>query len=298
MAMRPGLRTESRVFVALLLLCLSTATCLAASATAEQIDRGRYLVHAGGCISCHTADRPDAVPLAGGRRLETPFGIFNSPNLTPDKKTGIGGWTDGDFEAALRHGRAPDGSPYYPVFPYPAYAGINDHDVLAISAYLRSLPPVHNPVPAHDLPWYLRSRWVMLVWNMLFLDAQPFQADQSRDAEWNRGAYLVRHLGHCGECHTPRNLMGARDDSRELAGNPDGPDDEKIPGIRQDRENGIGQWTIDDITLFLEMGMLPDGDFAGSSMSKVIDDNTSQLTGPDRRAIAVYLQSLAPLHSP
>ncbi|MFZ1625112.1 MAG: cytochrome c [Gammaproteobacteria bacterium] len=271
---------------------------MAASATAEQIDRGRYLVHAGGCISCHTADRPDAVPLAGGRRLETPFGIFNSPNLTPDKKTGIGGWTDGDFEAALRHGRAPDGSPYYPVFPYPAYAGINDHDVLAISAYLRSLPPVHNPVPAHDLPWYLRSRWVMLVWNLLFLDAQPFQADHARDAEWNRGAYLVRHLGHCGECHTPRNLMGARDDSRELAGNPDGPDDEKIPGIRQDRENGIGQWTIDDITLFLEMGMLPDGDFAGSSMSKVIDDNTSQLTGPDRRAIAVYLQSLAPLHSP
>jgi len=297
MAMRPGLRVESRLF-SILLLWLSTSACLAASATAEQIERGRYLVHAGGCISCHTADRPDAIPLAGGRRLETPFGIFYSPNLTPDRETGTGGWTDRDFDAALRHGRAPDGSPYYPVFPYPAYAGISDGDMSAITAYLHSLPPVHNPVRPHELPWYLRSRWVMLVWNLLYFHSQPFQADQARDAEWNRGAYLVRHLGHCGECHTPRNFMGARDDSRELAGNPNGPDDEKIPGIRQDRESGIGPWTIDDITLFLDMGMLPDGDFAGSSMSKVIDDNTSQLTAADRRAIAVYLQSLVPLHSP
>lgn len=288
---------ESRFFAALL-LWLIAASCLAASAASDQIERGRYLVHAGGCISCHTADRPDAVPLAGGRRLETPFGIFYSPNLRPDRKTGTGGWTDHDFDAALRRGRAPDGSLYYPVFPYPAYAGMSDRDVSAIAAYLRSLAPVHSPVPPHELPWYLRWRQVMLGWNLLWFDPQPFQADQERNAEWNRGAYLVRHLGHCGECHTPRNFLGARDDSRELAGNPDGPGDENIPGIRQDREGGIGEWTIDDILLFLEMGMLPDGDFAGSSMSEVIDDNTSQLTAADRRAIAVYLQSLAPLHSP
>ncbi len=297
MVARPGLRAESRLFTALL-LWLIAASCLAASAASEQIERGRYLVHAGGCISCHTADRPDAIPLAGGRRLETPFGIFYAPNLRPDRKTGTGGWTDRDFDAALRQGRAPDGSLYYPVFPYPAYAGMSDRDVSAIAAYLRSLTPVHNPVPPHELPWYLRWRQVMLGWNLLWFDPQPFQADQRRDAEWNRGAYLVRHLGHCGECHTPRNVLGARDHSRELAGNPDGPDNENIPGIRQDREGGIGQWTIDDILLFLEVGMLPDGDFAGSSMSEVIDDNTSQLTAADRRAIAVYLQSLAPLHSP
>ena len=297
MAVRPGLLAEPRFFAAPL-LSLIAASCLAASADSGQIERGRYLVHAGGCISCHTADRPDATPLAGGRRLETPFGIFYSPNLRPDRETGTGGWTDRDFDAALRQGRAPDGSLYYPVFPYPAYAGMSDRDVSAIAAYLRSLPPVRNPVPPHELPWYLRWRQVMLGWNLLWFHPQPFQADQARDAEWNRGAYLVRHLGHCGECHTPRNFLGARDDSRELAGNPDGPDDEEIPGIRQDREGGIGQWTIDDILLFLEMGMLPDGDFAGSSMSEVIDDNTSQLTAADRRAIAVYLQSLAPLHSP
>jgi mono/diheme cytochrome c family protein len=288
---------ESRLCTALLLGLLAS-TGLAASAPTAQIERGRYLVAAGGCISCHTADRPDATPLAGGRRLETPFGVFYGPNLTPDPETGTGGWSDRDFSQALRHGRAPDGSPYYPVFPYPAYAGISDGDVAAIAAYLGSLPPVHNPVPPHELPWYLRSRWLMLGWNLFFFDPQPFEPDQARDAEWNRGAYLVRHLGHCGECHTPRNFLGARNDSRELAGNADGPEGEKIPGIRQDRENGIGRWTIDDILLFLYMGMLPDGDFAGSSMSEVIDDNTSQLTAADRRAIALYLQSLAPLHSP
>lgn len=293
----PGPRAGSRIF-ATPLLWLIIAAGAAAATPAEQIERGRYLVHAGGCISCHTADRPDAIPLAGGRRMETPFGVFYSPNLTPDRKTGLGGWTDSDFDAALRHGRAPDGSPYYPVFPYPAYAGMNDADVAAIAAWLRSLPPVANPVPAHELPWYLGSRWVMLGWNLFFFDPQLFQTDPARDADWNRGAYLVRHLGHCGECHTPRNLLGARDDALELAGNPDGPDGEKIPNIRQDRKGGIGGWTIEDMLLFLEMGMLPDGDFAGSSMSAVIDDNTSQLTADDRRAIAVYLQSLAPLDSP
>ncbi|MCL4779904.1 MAG: cytochrome c [Gammaproteobacteria bacterium] len=295
MAARPGLAAGSRTCVALLLCLVASAV---AAASAEQLARGRYLVHAGGCISCHTADRDGAIPLAGGRRLETPFGIFYAPNLTPDRKTGIGGWSDTDFSAALRHGRAPDGSPYYPVFPYPAYAGISDADVAAMAAWLRSIPPVHNPVPAHELPWYLRSRWLMLGWNLLFFDPQPFQADPARDKDWNRGAYLVRHLGHCGECHTPRNLFGARDDSRELAGNAAGPDGGKVPGIRQDREQGLGRWTLDDMLLFLELGMLPNGDFAGSSMSAVIDDNTSQLTGDDRRAIAVYLQSLAPLDSP
>jgi mono/diheme cytochrome c family protein len=297
MTARPGPRAGFWVF-ATPLLCLIIAAGAAAATPADQIEHGRYLVHAGGCISCHTADRPDAIPLAGGRRLETPFGVFYSPNLTPDRRTGLGGWTDSDFAAALRHGRAPDGSPYYPVFPYPAYAGLNDADVAAIAAWLRSLPPVENPVPAHELPWYLRSRWLMPGWNLLFFDPQPFKADRTRDADWNRGAYLVRHLGHCGECHTPRNFLGARDDALELAGNPDGPDGEKIPNIRQDRKSGIGRWTIEDMLLFLELGMLPDGDFAGSSMSAVIDDNTSQLTADDRRAIAVYLQSLAPLDSP
>ena len=259
---------------------------------AIRIERGRYLVQAGGCLTCHTADRPEAIPLAGGRALPTPFGIFYPPNLTPDPVTGLGGWTDADFGRALREGVAPDGSNYYPVFPYPAYTGLTDIDVAAIAAYLRSLKPVRQPTPPHELPWYLSSRWVMLGWNLLNFTAGRFAKDSSHDATWNRGAYLVRHLGHCGECHTPRNAFGGLDHSRELAGNPAGPDGKKIPNITQDDTAGIGHWSADEIGLFLEVGLLPNGDFAGSSMSAVIEDNTSKLTSPDRAAIATYLMSL------
>ncbi len=258
------------------------------------VERGRYLVHAGGCLSCHTADRPDAIPLAGGRAIATAFGTFHAPNLTPDRSTGIGGWTDEDLGRALREGIAPDGRYYYPVFPYPAYTGMSDADVAAIGAYLRSLKPVRQATPEHDLPWYLSSRRVMLGWNLLNFSAGRFVPDRSRSAEWNRGAYLVRHLGHCGECHTPRNALGAPDRDRDLAGNPEGPDGEKIPDITQDRDSGIGRWSRDEIVMFLEYGVLPDGDFAGSSMSDVISDNTAQLTPEDRGAIATYLKSLGP----
>lgn len=263
-------------------------------ADSATVDRGRYLVHAGGCITCHTEDRPDAIPLAGGRALETPFGTFFSPNLTPDPDTGLAGWTDEDFALALRRGLAPDGSHYYPVFPYPAYAGVTNQDVAAIATYLRSLAPVRNPVPPHQIPWYLRWRGLLWGWNLLFFRPEPWAPDPGKSANWNRGAYLVRHLGHCGECHTPRNALGAPDQRRELAGNPDGPEGERIPDITPDRDKGIGRWTPEDIVIFLEMGMLPDGDFAGSSMSDVIDDNTGQLTPEDRQAIATYLKALPP----
>lgn len=256
------------------------------------VERGRYLVAAGGCITCHTADRPNAIALAGGRALVTPFGTFYSPNLTPDVVTGIGAWTDADFGRALRAGIAPDGSYYYPVFPYPSYTGLNDEDVAAIAAYLRSLKPVHQPRLAHALPWYLAYRPALFGWNLLNFSQARFQPDAAHSTEWNRGAYLVRHLGHCGECHSPRNLLGAVDHDRELTGNPSGPDGKKIPDISQHPKSGIGRWDLDDIVTLLEVGLLPGGDFAGSSMSDVIDDNTSKLTPEDRRAIAVYLMSL------
>ncbi|MBL8200317.1 MAG: cytochrome c [Chromatiales bacterium] len=266
----------------------------AATDPAATVERGRYLVHAGGCLTCHTADRPDAIPLAGGRAIKTTFGTFYAPNLTPDRSTGLGGWTDADLRRALREGVAPDGSYYYPVFPYPAYTGISDADVASIGAYLRSLDPVRQRTPEHELPWYLSSRLVMLGWNLLNFSPARFSPDGARSAMWNRGAYLVRHLGHCGECHTPRNLLGAVDKRRELAGNPQGPDGERIPDITQDRDSGIGRWSTDEIVLFLEYGVLPDGDFAGSSMSAVITDNTAHLTAGDREAIATYLKSLGP----
>jgi mono/diheme cytochrome c family protein len=169
---------------------------------------------------------------------------------------------------------------------------MNDADVAAIGAYLRSLKPVRASAPPHELPWYLTSRLVMFGWNLLNFTPARFEADASRNEAWNRGAYLVRHLGHCGECHTPRNAVGGLDHSRELAGNPEGADGEKIPDITQDPKTGIGRWTTDEIVMFLEYGVLPDGDFAGSSMSDVITDNTARLTPEDRLAIATYLKSL------
>ncbi|MEZ5564721.1 MAG: cytochrome c [Gammaproteobacteria bacterium] len=274
----------------MVLLVVGTQAALADASSL--IERGQYLTYAGGCLTCHTADKPGAIPLAGGRALDTPFGTFYSPNLTPDPDTGLRNWTDEDFEHALRDGRTPDGSFYYPVFPYPSYTGLSDADVRAIAAYLRSLPPVRQVIPPHDLPWYLSFRPVMYGWNLLNFRPQRFEPDNTKTPGWNRGAYVVRHLGHCGECHTPRNLLGAVDQKRELSGNPDGPEGDKVPDITQNRITGIGRWSTSEIELFLEIGILPDGDFVGSTMGAVIDDNTGHLTPTDRQAIATYLQSV------
>jgi len=257
------------------------------------LEKGRYLVYAGGCISCHTEDDRGATPLAGGYALLSSFGTFYTPNITPDMETGIGAWTDDDFVRAFHEGTSPEGDAYYPAFPYTSYTGISREDLLAIKAYLFSLDPVVNEVPRHDLPFYLSSRLAARAWQLIYFKPGRFQPDKSRDDSWNRGAYLVRHLGHCGECHTPRGRLGARLVEKELEGNSEGPGGENIPGITASREKGIGTWSLRDIEYFLEIGMLPDGDFAGGSMARVIDDNTSHLTPEDRRAIAMYLTSLS-----
>jgi mono/diheme cytochrome c family protein len=294
-----GLPWLPPVLLAGVLGALATAPAAAVSAAdpadlATAVERGRYLAHAGGCITCHTADRPDATPLAGGRKITTAFGTFYTPNLTPDPETGLGGWTDADFRRALREGVSPDHSYYYPVFPYPSYTGMTDADVADIYAYLRSLAPVRQARPAHDLPWYLSSRLVMPGWNLLNFTPGRFTPDPARDGQWNRGAYLVRHLGHCGECHTPRNALGGLDQARELAGNPAGPEGKSVPDITQNPDTGIGGWSAEDIVFMLETGLLPDGDFAGSAMSDVVNDSTGKLTAADRQAIAAYLKSLKP----
>jgi mono/diheme cytochrome c family protein len=283
----------SRVLLLLLAGLVSGVLRAETGADPDLLERGRYLVHAGGCITCHTADEPGAVPLAGGRAIASPYGTFWSPNITPDPETGIGRFTVADVVRALKSGVSPDGQPYYPAFPYPSYAGMTAADAEAIGAYLLSLEPVRNSRRNHELPWYLGSRLVMHVWNFLNFRPGSFAPDPARDAAWNRGAYLVRHLGHCGECHTPRNWLGAMDTSRELAGAVS--TDERIPNITPHREDGIGRWTREDLLLFLEIGMLPDGDFAGSSMSAVIDENTARLNPADREAIATYLLSLPPI---
>jgi mono/diheme cytochrome c family protein len=268
---------------------------VAAASTEETlVERGRYLVHAGGCITCHTAESAEAVPLAGGYAVKSPFGTFYTPNITPDAETGIGNWSDEDFVRAFHQGLNPDGEAYFPAFPYTAYTGATREDLLAMKAYLFSLDAVRNEVPPHDLPVYMSSRLAARAWQLSYFDAARFEPDESRSAAWNRGAYLVRHLGHCGECHTPRGTLGALLHDRELTGNPDGADGESIPNITADRKDGIGRWSLSDIEYFLDLGMLPDGDFAGGSMSSVIEDNTSKLTREDRMAIATYLASLVP----
>jgi mono/diheme cytochrome c family protein len=278
----------ARAFIAGYLLFVATA-----SGQNTSIKRGEYLLHAAGCISCHTEDKNDAVPLAGGRALETPFGTFFSPNITPDRETGIGDWTDENFLSALWNGVSPDGKHYYPAFPYTSYTGMTKVDVLAIKAYLFSLDPVRRSNKENELPWYMFTRLAPGAWKMMNFESKRFEPDPGQNDVWNRGAYLVRHLGHCGECHTPRNNLGKMLTARELAGNTAGPDGEKIPDITPNRESGIGRWSNSEIEFFLQLGMLPGGDFVGSSMSEVIDDNTGNLTDADRAAIATYLNTVA-----
>jgi mono/diheme cytochrome c family protein len=271
----------------------AAVTLVAALASAQEpmIERGEYLINAGGCVDCHTEEGDEAVPLAGGRAIKSPFGTFYSPNITPDVKTGIGAWSDDDFINALREGVDPEGDHYYPAFPYTSYTGVSRSDLLAMKAYLFSVDPVGNDTPAHELAWYISTRLAAGAWKLKNFDSERFVADPNQSDQWNRGAYLVRHLGHCGECHTPRGGLGGLKHDQELAGNPDGPDNEKIPNITPNRDDGIGKWSASDIEYFLEIGMLPDGDFVGSTMGAVIDNNTGKLTKEDRVAIVTYLKS-------
>lgn len=247
---------------------------------AEAIDRGRYLVQAGGCISCHEDDNGT---LSGGMGIDSPFGTFYASNITPDPETGIGGWQGSDFLRALKHGRAPNGSFYFPAFPYRAYAGISDEDALDIAAYLMSLEPVAAQPPAHDLPGWV-GRWQMAGWNLLADMAEPEPA-QYDDPQLERGAYLTRSLGHCSECHTPRNALGISRSDQEFAGGdmPDG----HVEAI--DAET-LANWSEEDLALFLFIGLKPDGEYVGGKMEPVIEHNTGQLTDEDRAAMAAFFK--------
>lgn len=289
------LTIKLRVIVAAV-SALTAAFSLAQEKSPENtLERGEYLLHAGGCTTCHTEDVDGAVPLAGGRAMESPFGTFYSPNITPDPDSGIGNWSDEDFVNALWDGESPDGDHYFPAFPYTAYTGVSRADLLAIKTYLFSLDPVQRDNREHDLAWYMSSRLAAGAWKKLNFAAIRFVPEPNQSESWNRGAYLVRHLGHCGECHTPRSKTGVLQQDREMAGSVLG--EEAIPNITPDRVDGIGRWSVSDIEYFLDIGMLPDGDFAGSSMGSVIEDNTSNLTRDDRLAIAEYLKALPPVRA-
>lgn len=276
-----------RVAVAAAALSVAVAGAAEDPATA----RGDYVFRATGCANCHT-DRPNkGASLAGGRRLETKFGVFYSPNITPDPETGIGRWSEADFLRAMREGLNPKGRHYYPSFPYPAYTRLNDADLKSLWGYLRAQAPVKKVNREHELRWFVSNRAVVSVWKYTNFRPGAFRPDPSKDAEWNRGAYLVQAATHCGECHTPRGVLGGLKQDRELAGSRDGADGGAVPNITPDPKTGIGNWNRSELMEYLESGMTPDGDFAGDLMGEMIEHSLKYLTKTDRRAIAVYLFS-------
>jgi mono/diheme cytochrome c family protein len=255
--------------------------------------RGQYLAKAGGCLACHTEEKKDAVPFAGGRALKTPFGTFYGPNITPHPQAGIGRWTEADFIRAMRFGERPDGKNYFPAFPYPSFTKITDSDLRDLWAYLRALPPSAQPSKEHDLWFFFGWRWLVTFWKWLYFTPGPFVGDTKLTPVLNRGAYLVQALGHCGECHTPRNFMGGPKRSRFLAGGK-GPDGKDVANLTP---TGLKKWSDADLKDFLVTGITPEGDVPAEAMAEVIRITTSQLAAEDLAAILAYLRTLPPLPS-
>ena len=258
-------------------------------------EHGAYVFHAAGCNSCHSAPEAEGeekLRLGGGRAFQTPFGTFRAPNVSPHAQDGIGGWSELDFVNAVMRGVAPDGSHYYPAFPYLSYQRMKVEDVLDLKAYMDTLPEVENASPDHDLALPLRLRRGIGVWKLLYMDYAPFRPGPDASDRLRRGAYLVTGPGHCGECHTPRNALGGPDPARAFTGGPAPADDGTIPNITP-HSDGIGDWSVDDIKTALRTGLLPDFESFGGDMVAV-QENMAELTEADREAIAVYLKALPP----
>jgi mono/diheme cytochrome c family protein len=256
---------------------------------------GLTTFNAGGCSSCHAVpNQPDRLRLGGGLAIPSPFGTFYVPNISPDPNDGIGRWTEADFVTAVQKGTSPTGVHYFPAFPYTSYQHAKLEDVRDLFAYLKTLAPVTGKVRDHDVRFPFSIRRNVGVWKFLFMDGKPFVADAARSAQWNRGAYLVNGLGHCAECHSPRNLLGGIVAAQRFAGGPDPEGEGWVPNITQ---KGLAEWSAKDIEYFLETGQMPDGDSAGGSMARVIK-NTSQLSPEDRAGIADYIKSLPPVDGP
>lgn len=252
----------------------------------SEIERGRYLATLADCTGCHT--KPDGGALmAGGYPIETPFGTLISPNITPDKDTGIGAWSDDQFVKAVQHGRARDGAHLYPAMPYTAYVKMPREDVLAIRAYLATIPAVRNPVESNQLPFPFRIRASMIGWNALFFHDEPFRGDPSKSPEWNRGAYLVEGPGHCGVCHNAKNFLGGDKSNGVLRGSV--VQNWVAPDLTEGQRTGLAGWTVDDIVAYLKTGHNRISAASGP-MAEVIRDSTSHVHGDDLHAIAVFLK--------
>jgi mono/diheme cytochrome c family protein len=275
-------------------LVLVACCCTAGISTAfdKAAEHGKYVFFAAGCISSHTADEA----LAGGRPLESPFGTFYPPNITPSREYGIGTWDSADLKQALRRGINPAGRHYYPAFPYPSYTRMTGEDIEALYAYLMQQPPAARQNRPHELHWPFSSRPLIANWKAGGFTPGAFSSHPDKSTQWNRGAYLANALGHCSECHTPRGFLGIPRADRHLAGTCDGPDGKLVPNITPDRQTGIGNWTCEELTRFLGTGRKPDGSFTGSLMAEVIGTSCMRLTAHDRRSLAIYLQTVPPIH--
>src|SRR6187402_3153221 len=273
----------------------SLVPAIALPAYAPNPANGLAVFNAGGCSSCHAVPaQPDRLKLGGGLAITSPFGTFYSPNISPDPADGIGRWTEAEFVSAVLKGTAPSDVHYFPAFPYASYALARVEDIRDLFAYLKTLAPVSGKVRDHDVPFPFNIRRNVGIWKFLFMDDKPYQPDPARSAQWNRGAYLVNGLGHCAECHSPRNFLGGIVAAQRFAGGPNPEGEGWVPNITQKR---LGEWSVKDIGYFLETGHLPQGDSAAGSMGRVIK-NTSQLPAADRTAMAEYLKSLPPVEGP
>jgi mono/diheme cytochrome c family protein len=254
----------------------------------DPLVRGEYLARSADCIACHTV--PNQKPFSGGVAFKMPFGTIYSSNITADKETGIGAWSDEDFVRALHAGVGKDGQPLYPAFPYTSYTALSRDDILAIKAYLFSLPVAHAPAKPNELSFPYNQRWSLSYWSALFLRKERFQPAQDKSNAWNRGAYLATALGHCNECHTPRNLLYSLKHDRELAG-------EVLQGwkaynITPDKTYGIGSWTDQQLADYLSKGHAAGHGTASGPMGEVVQNSLQYLTPDDIAALVTYLREV------
>ena len=258
--------------------------------------RGAYVFAMAGCASCHAAPSAkgdDRLKLGGGLGFKTAFGTFYAPNISPDPKAGIGTWSAEDIVTAIRFGTSPEGTHYYPAFPYPSYRRMSLGDAFDLAAYLKTLPPVADASKPHEVPFPFNIRRGLGLWKRLFVDPAPVIALAQPTPALERGRYLVEGPGHCGECHTPRNPVGGFDKAKWLGGAPALEGDGSTPDITP-HPKALGPWSASDIDFYLETGLTPDGDAVGGAMAHVVE-NTAKLTKEDRLAIAAYLKAVPPI---
>jgi mono/diheme cytochrome c family protein len=256
---------------------------------ASLIERGEYLTRAADCTACHTAD--GGVPFAGGRAFVLPFGTLYSTNITPDKATGIGNYSDADFLNAVHKGIGPGNTKLYPAMPFASYTYMTDADAAAIKAYLFTLAPVHAPAPRNTLIFPFNQRALMGMWALLFNPDKRFEPRPQRDPQWNRGAYLVEAMGHCGECHTPRNLMQALDNREKFAGAVQA--GWRAYNITSDPNSGVGAWNDGDLAHYLAIGHADGRGTATGPMGEAVDNSLQYLTQSDIAAIVAYVRTVS-----